>query len=58
MLKAYEKPVVTRVNLIPAEAVLGYCKDIGGWVSGPGQNTCCEDWLGSGGDSQCNVPAS
>lgn len=55
MLKEYTKPVVTRVNLIPSEAVLGYCKVPGQIVSGPSGDTCCEDWASQGG---CHVPGS
>ena len=36
--KAYAKPVVTRVDLRPEEAVLGNCKTSG--VAGPGSGDC------------------
>jgi len=42
MLKTYTKPVVTRVNLIPAEAVLSGCKTyMIESYPGPGDATAC-----------------
>lgn len=57
MQKEYKKPIVTRVNMIPAEANLSYCKfpstpDCSYYTAGPAQTTCCEDPGG------CHVPGS
>ena len=56
MQKEYTKPVVTRVKLVPAEAVLAVCKVIGEYVTGPSGATCCEDYQYLGGN--CHVPGS
>ena len=46
MLKVYSKPLVTRVSIVPAEAVLGYCKlGVQEPIVGLGPNplaTCCD----------------
>ena len=45
MLKVYSKPLVTRVNVVPAEAVLGLCKqyvDEASVATGPIITTCCD----------------
>ena len=56
MLKEYTKPVVTRVKLVPAEAVLSVCKVVNEYVTGPSGATCCEELLEPTGN--CHVPGS
>ena len=44
MLKTYMKPVITRVNLIPSEAVLSNCKVnmlLPGFQGPDGEIGCC-----------------
>jgi hypothetical protein len=35
MRKAYNKPGLTRIDLVPSEAVLSSCRDWTKWVGGP-----------------------
>jgi hypothetical protein len=58
MRKAYTKPGMTRVNLVPSEAVLLSCKDmIFSGIPG-GANGCIYGPEGHGGGYSCKVSGS
>jgi len=47
MRKTYEKPGMTRVDLVPSEAVLSACRDYATEIAGPGgslPDPCYFDW--------------